>query len=76
MAPFWINKMILYFYSINTAREQLVITKVNFLPFVRLADVSISCNALIHPRAREGGGTEVTLVPMDIMAVANAIWRV
>ena len=68
--------MILYFYSINTAREQLVITKVNFLLFVRLADVSISCNALIHPRAREGGGTEITLVPMDIMAVANAIWRV
>ena len=75
MVPLCINKVILYFYGINAAREQFVVIYVTSL-LVRLAGVSFSWNTLVDPRAREGSGTKVTLVTMGIMAGANALWRV
>ena len=75
MASFSVKKMVLYFYGIHTVREQLVITNFNFL-LVRLADISFSWDAFLDPGTCEWCSTEITLVPMDIMAGADAIWRI
>ena len=69
--------MALYFYTVDAAREQFVVIIFTFFLFlVRLANVSISWNTLVDPRAGVGGGTVPALVAMGVMAVTNAIWWV